>query len=69
MEFVRTNKPVVEAVAKALQEKGELDVEDLRHLLPGVKASAGFERFDWPADMPAMHYPGTEQAASPALRS
>jgi hypothetical protein len=69
MEFVRTNKPVVEAVAKALQEKGELDVEDLRHLLPGVKASAGFERFDWPADMPAMHYPGTKQAASPTLRS
>lgn len=65
-EFVRANKPVVEAVANALQEKGEVDVEDLRRLLPGVKAAAGFERFDWPADMPAMHYLGDEHTASPA---
>lgn len=66
-EFIRANKAVVEAVAKALQEKGELDVEDLRRLLPGVVAAAGFERFDWPADIPAMHYLDTGGKA--ALRS
>lgn len=68
-EFVRENKSVVEAVAKALQEKGELDVEDLRRLLAGVIAVVGFERFDWPSDMPAMHYLGREEAAQPALRA
>jgi len=55
-EFIQANKQCVEAVAQALESKGELDVEDLRRLLTGVTAAAGFERFDWPGDMPAMQY-------------
>lgn len=55
-EFLRANQPTAEAVTRALLEKGELDVEDLRRLLVDVQPAAGFQRFSWPADIPARDY-------------
>lgn len=54
--FLVANRAALDGVANALLEKGELDVEDLRHLLANVVPAAGFERFSWPADVPAMQY-------------
>jgi len=54
--FLRTNAAVMHRVAEALLAQGELDVQDLRSLLHDVQAAAGFSRFAWPADVPAMPY-------------
>lgn len=55
-QFLLVNRAALDRVAEALLEKGELDVENLRRLLSGVMPAAGFERFTWPADVPAMQY-------------
>jgi ATP-dependent Zn protease len=55
-QFLLHNRAALDRVAEALLEKGELDVENLRRLLPGVVPAAGFERFSWPPDVPAMQY-------------
>jgi hypothetical protein len=56
VEFLEQNRQQMDAVAGALLQRGELDVEDLRKLLVGVKQAGEFERFTWPADVPAMAY-------------
>lgn len=56
VEFLRANRDRLDRVRDALLAKGELDVEDLRRLLTGTVAAAGFTCFDWPKDVPAMPY-------------
>lgn len=56
VQFLQENIATHTQVQAALLDRGELDVEDLRVLLSNVRPAAGFAKFDWPSDIPAMDY-------------